>query len=186
MHILETYALLTGCKIDKCFIAEEPIQLPEKKYITFQGYSPKGNNKQYDKWNEVLELLKSNPNFDREIIQIGEADDFKYPVNVSYLGKTTYNSLAYLIKHSDLHLGFDSLPIHLASYYNIKIVGLYSYYPSTCGPYFSDPQKIRLFHPDFSKIKPTFFNDDPFRIMNSIDHNEIYKAVLELLGRSSN
>ena len=182
MHILETYALLTGAKIDKCFIQEEEIDLPSKKYITFHPYSPKGNSKQYDKWDDIILLLKNNLKFDYEIVQVGEATDQRYNVNTFYLGKTSYNSLAYLIKNSTLHLGFDSFPVHLASHYDTKIVALYSYYSSTCGPYFSSSNNIRIFEPDFTKIKPTFNVDDPFRLINNIDHTEVYKAVIELLG----
>lgn len=182
MHILETYALLSGAQIDQCFIQEEEIDLPSKKYITFHPYSPKGNSKQYDKWNKILSLLKNNSKFDYEIVQVGEVTDQRYDVNTFYLGKTSYNSLAYLIKNSQLHLGFDSFPVHLASHYDIKIVALYSYYATTCGPYFSSSDNIRIFEPDFTNIKPTFSYDDPFRLINTIDYNRVYQAVIELLG----
>ena len=182
MHILETYALLSGAQIDQCFIQEEEIDLPSKKYITFHPYSPKGNSKQYDKWNEILSLLKNNSEFDYEIVQVGEVTDQRYDVNTFYLGKTSYNSLAYLIKNSQLHLGFDSFPVHLASHYDIKIVALYSYYATTCGPYFSSSDNIRIFEPDFTNTKPTFSYDDPFRLINTIDHNQVYQAIIELLG----
>jgi ADP-heptose:LPS heptosyltransferase len=181
MHILETYALLSGAKINKCFIHEDPIDIPSSKYITFHPYSPKGNSKQYDHWTTILDLLKNTKSFDYEIIQIGEENDTKYNVNNKYLGQTTFNSLATLIKKSSLHLGFDSFPVHLASYYNIKIVALYSYYASTCGPYFSDQNKIRLLEPSFDKIKPTFNHNDPYRLINNIDPILVYRSVLDLL-----
>lgn len=181
MHILETYALLTGCKIDRPFTYEEHIELPSNKYITFHPYSPKGSSKQYKYWNEVIQLLKNNAKFNFDIIQIGGADDLKYDVDTSYLGRTTYHSLAYLIKHSSLHLGFDSLPVHLASYYDKKIVALYSYYASTCGPYFSSLKNIRVLEPDFNKAKPVFNYDDPLGLINTIDYYKIYRAITELL-----
>ena len=105
MHILETYSLISGAKIDKCFIQEEEIVLPEKPFITFHPYSPKGNSKQYKYWDDVISLLLQNNKFNYDIIQIGEKTDPVYNrVNSLYLGKTTYNSLAYLIKHCSLHL----------------------------------------------------------------------------------
>jgi ADP-heptose:LPS heptosyltransferase len=181
MHILESYALTAGCKIGKSFIHEEKIGLPNNKYITFHPYSSKGSSKQYEKWPEVLDLLKSNKKFDYEIIQIGEKNDLIYSVNSFYLGKTSYNSLAYLIKHSSLHLGFDSFPVHLASFYGKKIVCAYSYYASTCGPYFSDMNDIAIFEPNFGTIKPIYGYDDPFKLIDTIDPNEIYKSVLDKL-----
>jgi len=182
MHILETYALLSGCKISKCFIQEMPTVLPIGKYITFHPHSTKGDSKQYDKWDLVLKLLKDNDKFDYEIIQVGDTNDKQYVDNTSYLGNTNRWQLAYLIKNSSLHLGYDSFPIHLASHYDIPLVGLYSYHINTCGPYFSSKDKARLFEPDFTKTKPTFSYNDPHRLINTIDHIDVYKSVLELLG----
>ena len=181
MHILETYALISGCKISKCFINEDPIELPSSNYITFHPHSGKGNSKQYDKWNIVLNLLNADTSFTHEIIQIGGYDDIKHTDNTSYLGQTNTWQLAYLIKNSSLHLGYDSFPIHIASFYDIPIVGLYSYYASTCGPYFSSHNRVRLFEPNFTNIKPTFGYNDPHKLINTIDPKEIYKSVIELL-----
>lgn len=183
MHILETYALLSGSKIDKCFIQEMPIILPVNKYITFHPYSEKGNSKSYDKWLDVINLLQNNKNFDYEIIQIGTKDpSTSYPINTTYLNNTNIWQLAYLIKNSSLHLGYDSFPVHLASHYDIPIVALYSYYANTCGPYFSSTEKIKIFEPDFSRIKPTYNYDDPHRLINTIDHLQVYQSAIQLLG----
>lgn len=183
MHILETYALLAGCTSTKSFIHEEEINLPSKPYITFHPHSPKGNHKQYDWWNNVLEMLNDNENFNYEIIQVGATkEDEHYVHNIDYLGSTNFWQLAYLIKHSSLHLGFDSLPVHLASHYDIPIVAIYSYYKSTCRPYFSTEEKVRLLEPDFSYIKPTYGDDDPNRLINNINPNNIYNSVVELLN----
>lgn len=182
MHLIETYALQCGCQIDKCWIDEEPIDLPVNKFITFHGYNPKGNSKQYDHWPIVLNMLKTNTSFCYDIIQIGQDNDYKYDVNTDYLGATNYNSLAFLIKHASLHLGFDSLPVHLASMYGIKIVALYSYYAKSCGPYFSNPSDIKIFEPDYSKYKPTPNIHDPHRLINTINPQIVYSAICELLG----
>jgi len=182
MHILETYALLSGSKINKCFIEEEVIELPKNKYITFHPFSPKGNSRQYDHWNIVIRSLINN-NFEYEIIQIGELSDTKYDhTNTSYLGKTNYHSLAYLIKNASLHLGYDSLPIHLASYYDIPIVGIYAWYAKNCGPYFSSSKKVKILEPDFTKKKPTYGNTDPYRLINNILPDDICLAINSLLG----
>jgi len=181
MHLLESYAVVSGALIDKCFIEEEKIELPSNKYITFHGYNPKGSGRQYKYWNDVITLLKSNTKFAYDIIQIGGKNDIKYPVNSDYLGKTSYNSLAYLIKYSDLHLGFDSLPVHLASYYDKKIVALYAHYSNNTKPYFSSNENIILLQPDFSKIKPIFAQTDPFDLINTISPESIYNSIISLL-----
>lgn len=182
MHLLETYALLSNCKISECFIQEERIDLPNKQYITFHGFNPKGSTRQYKHWHKVIELLNSDNRFDYEIIQIGTSIDPRYNgTNTNYLGKTTYNSLAFLIKNSSLHLGYDSLPIHLASHYQKKIVGLYAHFIKNSGPYFSKPEDTILFEPDCSITKPVFNENDTLYRINTIDPKLVYEAVIELL-----
>ena len=106
-------------------------------------------------------------------------------INTSYLGKTSYNSLAYLIKHTDLHLGFDSFPVHLASHYNKKIVALYPQYARNSGPFFSNKKDIYLFESiRYTKnVKPIFENDDPTKSIDEILPEHIAEAVLDLLYR---
>lgn len=182
MHLLETYALTTGIKIDKCFIHEESIELPSRQYITLHAYSPKGNYKQYSFWSKVIYWLKNNNQFNYDIVQIGEEKSSDYDVNKNYLGKTSFNSLAFLIKNSSLHLGYDSFPVHLASYYDINIVALYPHYSNTCGPYFSSPHKIKILEPDYTIYKPSFNTNDPYRLIDSIDPNTVYESVISLLN----
>lgn len=182
MHLLEAYSVVSGAKIDNCFIYEEPINLPLNPYITLHSYNPKGSGRQYKYWNEIIKSLKNNSKFKYEILQIGGSDDDKTIANTEYLGKTNYNSLAYIIKHAELHIGFDSLPVHLASYYNKRMVVLYAHYANNTKPYFSSPDKVILLEPDHSKIKPVFSQDDPFDQMNSISHNLVSDAVIGLLN----
>lgn len=185
MHILETYALITGSKIDKCFIHEQEIELPQTQYITFHPYSPRGDSRQYDHWKDVFDLLHNNKSFNYKIIQIGQSEDDKYDkydVDISYLGKTSYYSLAYLIKNSSLHFGIDSFPVHLASHYDKKIVAIYFYYASTCGPYFSSPENIKILEPDYTNTKPVFQYNDPYRLINTINPTNIYRSICNLLN----
>ena len=180
MHQLETYSLITGALIDECFIAEEEIGLPSSKYITFHPYHSKGNARQYDSWKEVVNLLKKScPNY--EMVQIGMENDDRYEVNTSLLGKTSYNSLAYLIKNCSLHLGYDSLAVHLASHYQKKIVAIYPHWIKSSGPYFSNSEDVALFEPDFSKIKPSYSYHDPHGLVNTITPEEIANSVINLL-----
>jgi ADP-heptose:LPS heptosyltransferase len=181
MHLIESYALVSGVFINKCHIEEEEINLPAKPYITFHPFNGKGNGRQYGQWSDVIRRLKSRE-FEYDIIQIGLLNDIRYDANTDYLGKTTYNSLAYLIKHSVLHLGFDSLPVHLASHYNKKIVAIYAQYAKNTGPFFSKHEDIRLFEPSqYTNLKPVFANDDPYRLINTIPAKDVSEAVEELL-----
>ena len=185
MHLLETYSVISGATISQCFIEESEIQLPDKPYMTFHGYNPKGSGRQYRSWNTVIDLLLSNSNFNLEIIQIGGINDTKYNrINHNYLGKTSYNSLAYLIRFATIHLGFDSLPVHLASHYNKKIVAIYAQYSNNTKPYFSKESDVVLLEPDFTKTKPVFSHDDPFNLINTILPGSIYDGVISLLNIS--
>jgi ADP-heptose:LPS heptosyltransferase len=181
MHLIESYALVSGLHIDKCYIQEEEIELPEKPYITLHPYNPKGSGRQYGSWHDVVKMLQSDPSFEYDIVQIGMSSDIKFSINTSYLGKTNYNSLAYLIKNSELHLGFDSLPVHLASHYDKKIVAIYAQYYKNTGPYFSSKENIRMFEPSqYTSLKPIFQYEDPYRLINIIPAKDIFNAVMDL------
>jgi ADP-heptose:LPS heptosyltransferase len=186
MHLLESYAVSCGAQIGECFIQEEEIPLPPKKYMTFHGINPKGSSRQYRYWQEVINLLLSDI-FDLEIVQIGTILDHRFDhINTNYLGKTSYGSLAYLIKNAHLHLGFDSLPVHIASHYDIKIVAIYSHYSSISGPYFSSAQNIQILEPSFDLIKPSYSYNDPNDLIQNISPTSIHKALISLLTKDLN
>ena len=188
MHILESYALVSGQKISSCFIHEEKIQLPYTKYITLHTEHNKGTSRKYKNWKSVVESLINNKNFDYQIIQIGQnKDEINEKVNTTYVGKTNYNSLAFLIKNSSLHLGYDSLPVHIASHFNKKIVAIYPYSIKHSGPFFSREKDIITLEPEYQinphnskRIKPIY--SDNCEMMNTINPQDIYKAVLKLLN----
>lgn len=183
MHLLETYAVSCGAQIGRCFIKEEPINLPSGPYITFHGVNHKGSSRQYNNWQKVIDTLKSNSSFTYEVVQIGGLLDHRFDgISHEYLGQTSYGNLAYLISKSDLHLGFDSLPVHIASHYDKKIVALYCHYPSISGPYFSSDYNVKILQPDFKHIKPTYHYNDPYNLIQTIDPFDIVQAVTSLLG----
>jgi len=196
MHIVESYALVSGLPISECFIKEEPIDLPNSKYITFHPYCEKAMSRRYKHWNMVVEKLQANENFDYEIVQVGGKYDTKYPVNTSYLGETSFNSLAYLIHNADLHLGYDSFPLHLASHFQRKIVAVYNQPAQISGPYFSKEEDIVILEPqnypelnrfiegNFMKAKGRISHSfqDEFDLINTIDPDLVYMGVTKLLN----
>lgn len=182
MHLIEAYALTSGCTIDRCFISEEIIELPTQPYITLHSYNPKGKTRQYKYWQDVIDSLIADPDFNYEIIQIGSKNDTRCSnINTSYLGKTNYNSLAFLIKNCSLHVGFDSLPVHIASHYDKKIVALYPHYSRNTGPYFSSPSNVILLQSDHSVTKPVFNENDHLEKINNIDPTLIVNGIKKLL-----
>ena len=181
MHLIESYALSAGCKISKPTIQLQEIDLPKEKCMTFHGFNPKGQSRQYNSWELVLEKINADASIDLQVVQVGGAQDKKYfGADHSYLGKTSYNSLAYLIKNAELHLGFDSLPMHLASIFDTKIVALFNSYSQNTGPYFS--KEYITLEPSYDEIKPCFNYEDRFDLINTIDPEIVYletKRILE-------
>lgn len=188
MHLLESYAVSAGAQISKCFIKEESIELPSKKYLTFHGINPKGSSRQYPHWQLVIDQLTENSFLsDYEIIQIGGLLDHRYDkVTHSYLGRTSYANLAFLLKNASLHLGFDSLPVHMASHYDIKIVAIYSHYNKISAPYFSSPDNIKILEPSFDLIKPSYSYNDPNHLIQNISPTSVSEAVISLLTKDFN
>lgn len=182
MHILEQYALTSGVKIKTPFIYEKFFPLNCEKFITFHPASKQ--SKTYDLWQEVINLifpyLEQN---NIKIIQIGVKEDKNYAGVINVNGLTNINQIAYILKNSLLHLGADSFPTHIASYYDKKIVSLYSNnYLSCVKPYFGNPDNQILFEPEDRTTKPCFsFNEIP-KTINKIRPEKIAKAVLKLLN----
>jgi hypothetical protein len=183
MHILEQYALNCGLKIDKPYIFEKHFPIPFKKYITFNPFG-KFNSRKYSYWQEVIDLLV--PILQKEeinIIQIGGQNESGYNNCFHLMGQTDFNQTAYIINNSLLHFGVDSFPIHIASYYDKKIVSLYSnMYASQSKPYWSNPENIELIQADLNGQKPSYAAEENPKIIDNIKPEEICSKILKLLN----
>ena len=75
MHLIETYALNCGLKIDKPSIYEKYCPIPFDNYISFQPCS-KYSSKSYDFWQEVIsQIVPKLQEKDIHIIQIGGKEE---------------------------------------------------------------------------------------------------------------
>ncbi len=185
MKLLDTYALASGAKIDKPFIFEQYFPLPFDKYITFQAQS-RYDSKDYELWQEVLNILF--PILDKEgvkIIQVGGPNENSYRYVVDLRGKTDFAQLSYIIKNAKCHLGPDSLGIHIASSYDIPLVGLYSAtWSGVAGPHFGTKEKQILFDA-FKRTgtgKPSYSDKEYPKSINLIKPEEIANSVLKLIN----
>ena len=182
-HIAEVYAKDLGVKVGKPQIQDHFFPVTYDKYITFHA-DTEIQSKQYDYWDICLFLIKPKlEEFGYKIIQVGGPK--AEPVNGvdQVLTACSYRQSNYIIKNSKLHLGIDSLPVHVASTYDKPIVALYSHtYKETCSPYWSDPNKVELISPDFSKIKPSFATQELQKRINEIKPEVVAQAVLDKLG----
>lgn len=187
MHILEQYALNCGVSIDKPFILEELFPIPFENYITIH---PKGKfpSREYDYWEEVvINLSPILEKYNIKIVQVGAKEDQPLPFCYHTQGQTTFNSLAYIIKNSMLHIGIDSFPIHLASYYDKKIIGLYcNMYPSQSGPYWSKSEDCELLMAELNNKKPSYSAMENPKTINTIRPENIINGVLRKLSLNEN
>ena len=184
--IIETYALATASKIGKPYIYESFITLPSNKYITIQAESSKVDAKKYSYVQSVINMIfpllqKHNIS----IVQVGVNGERIYQYVNNYVGQTNFGQLAYIIKNSSLHFGPDSLCVHLASGYDIPIVGLYSFIQSkVSGPYWGDKNKQILFdaYLRVGNKKPSYSNQESPKSIDLIKPEEIANAIFKLLN----
>lgn len=182
MHILEQYALNCGLKIGKPYIHEKYYPLPFEKYITFNPFG-KFSSRKYSYWQDVIDLIY--PILSKEnisIIQIGGQNETAYNNCLPLMGQTNYNQTAYVINNSMLHFGVDSFPIHMASYFNKKIVALYcNMYASQSKPYWSTPENVKLIQANLNGKKPSYAPEERPKTIDSIKPEKIASSIIELL-----
>jgi hypothetical protein len=184
MRLLDTYATNTGSKIDKPFIYTKYFPLPLEKYITIQSQTPY-ESRNYSYWQEVINLI--HPYLSKlniHIIQVGIKDEKPLNGTINLLGQTTLNQLAYIIESAKLHLGGDSLCVHLASTFDLPIVSLYSISnPNVAGPHFGNKNKHILLkgYERIGNKKPSYSQVESPKSIDTIKPEEIAESVLKLL-----
>lgn len=182
MHLIETYALTCGAKINKPYIYEKYIPLPLNEYIVLQPHSKP--SKTYDLWQEVIDILFPILNkVGISIVQIGGQNENAYRGVVNLSGKVDVNQSAYIIRNAKLFLGVDSFGAHLASHFDIPIVSLYSNnnIPNV-RPYFGSKEKQVLLEPERNTLKPTYSLEENPKSINRIPIESIVNNVLKLLN----
>ncbi len=186
MHLLESYALSAGQKIDKIQIMENYYPLDIKEYVTFQPFS-KGA-KSYDYFNDVLApVIPALHSRGIQIVQIGGPNEQPFPGCFHTQGTTNIGQVAYIIKNAKLHFGVDSFGAHLAGHYNIPLVSLYSNnYINCVKPYFGDTKYQILLEPDRTNLKPSFALEEYPKQINKIKPELIASSILKLLGFKTN
>lgn len=182
-HLIETYALTCGVKIDKPFIYQKFFPLIADKFITIHPNS-KYEAKCYDYWQEVVDFLK--PALDKSgisIVQIGVKEDSPISGCIHTQGQTSINQAAYVVGKSILHLGADSFAVHIASGLGKKIVALYSNtFAKVVRPFWSKDSDCILMEPDRGERKPSFSERENPKSINEIKPEEVARSVLKLLN----
>tara|TARA_B100000508_G_scaffold105884_1_gene84034 strand:+ start:513 stop:1727 length:1215 start_codon:yes stop_codon:yes gene_type:complete len=182
-HLIETYALNCGLKIDKPFMLEKFFPIDTENFITVHPNS-KYSSKCYDYWQDVIDIIKGplkEKNID--ILQIGTKEDIPLNGTLHSQGLCDLNQTAYVISKADLHLGVDSFPAHVASGYNKKIVCLYSNtYANIARPYWTNNDDCVLLEPNRETRKPSYAADENPKTINEINPEDIAQGVFDLLN----
>ena len=117
MHLIESYALNSGAKIDKPYIYDKFFPLSfENDFIVIQP-SSELKSKRYSYWNEVLDILIPKlKEEDIKIVLVGpqKGMTINNPYCYTTCGQANPNQLSYIIEKSTLYVGPDSLASHIA------------------------------------------------------------------------
>lgn len=140
--IIESYADVVGVKVEDCkpTIGINDFNIEYEKYIVIHSGSTSWVGRSWDKFSEIANKLL---NLNKKVICIGKEGDSLIPCSLDLRGKTTIQELASIIKKSELFLGIDSLPFHIAQAVNT---------PGLCFFGSIDP-KLRIYKPNFKSIK---------------------------------
>lgn len=184
MHLLESYSLNCGAKIDKPFIFTSYFPLPFERYVVFHSQGKIGS-KNYYYWQDVIncvspELEKNNI----KIVHLGSADANKYTNVVNLCGQTNVNQTAYVLERSMLFFGCDGFESQLAGHFNVPIVSINSMsYANNTGPYFGNKESQVVFE-SFVRTnnkKASFNQNETPKSIDLIKPEEIANAILKLL-----
>lgn len=185
MHLIESYAINCGLRIDKPFLLEKYFPLTLDKFITFQCSSEQP--KAYDYWVDVVDIIY--PHLESRgisIVQMGRKNDRPLPRAHITNGQASLNHEAFIMKDSMLHFGVDGHLNHVASLYDKKIVSLYSNsIISNFKPYFGNASNhVLIESPRKKGSRPSCSAVENPKSINNIKPERIAKEILNALGIS--
>jgi hypothetical protein len=183
-HLLQEYAKSLGVHHSEPIIYDHFYPITNDKYITFYSPNEKTNSCYYDYWEVFIELtLKPLQNQGYEIIEVCEPGQKPSGLITQSISNVSYKHIFHIIKHSKLHLGAGNLFSHIANFYKIPCVALYSnIYPKCIQPVWSNQDNLKVITPDFSKIKPSFSFHEYEKRINEIKPESIAKSVFSFLN----
>jgi hypothetical protein len=175
MNTLESYALNCGVKIDTPFIYEQFFALPFEKYVVFGDF-------RYRHYQEVIDII--HPKLmekDIHILHLSQATNNLYSDTHS-VKEFSPNQSAYIIRHSLACFGESSFFTDVASFYDKKVVCLYSnMYVNNTKPYWSSPKNTINLESNKQGDKPWFDIEDDTSTINTIKPEKIAKSILNSL-----
>jgi len=200
--IVEEFANHCQCKLGDYYIKTDDSIFNKVKnlktqddtvpYVTVHVGSGKDQweARKYVDWQEIVSNLKDYiPNL--KIVQVGSRDEGKLEnADIDLRGETSVHQLASVLKSGLLHLGIDSLPMHICAALNVPVVALFgSSYAKSTGPWFKniESSKFILLEPENRmgcekacyKHSCRVNKENP--CINMIDPLSVFKACVTLL-----
>ena len=163
--LAEVYAKDLGVKITKPFITDHYFPLTSTKYVCID-FQTKVPSQQYEYWAIVDKLLK--PYFlDQNI------DTIQIPDLITNKQKN------FIIKNSLGYLGIYNHFVNIADVYEKPSVSILSHLYEKNDNFF---KKAKIITPDFSKIKPSFADQENIKRIDEIKPEQIAQSVLDGLN----
>lgn len=106
----QAYANMCNVEFGSMFLAEDDSLLADlpDQYITVQSQT-RTDPKDWDYFNEVIDKIKNI-----KVIHVGAKEDKDIKCDIDLRGRTTIKQVASVIKNAKMHLGGDSLLMHIA------------------------------------------------------------------------
>lgn len=126
-NILEAYANAVGVRVEDCeiFLKTEnwTEQLPPRYIVIHAGRTNwAGRDWSATKFELVANRLRKEG---KAIVCVGTLQDHKVPCDKDLRGRTSIQQLASIIKNSELFVGIDSFPMHVAQTFDIPGVAFF-------------------------------------------------------------
>ena len=181
MNFVESMAVSCGLKSESPCIEESFFPVVAEKYITFS--SENHQSKQWDHLQEYIDLL--TPILKKNGINMVEVGSNKLQFKnvIGLKGATNANHWAYIVKRSMLHFGPENFLSHLASFFDIPCVLLFS----NTTPEYSLPnwsknkENQHIIQSDLKGSKASFSGQETIKTINTISAEYCVAVTLNFL-----
>lgn len=176
MHIVETYALDCGAKINKPSVYEKYVPLPFDKYISFHV-------KYYQYFPEVISLIENKLLENGiSILQVKTVQGQEESKN-TIPNSASFSENAYIIRNSLLHFGEDDYLFDICGVYDTPRLIIFSNtFPNTTKPYWGSESKQEIIQELGDFKKPSLSPDPNTNFVNKIYPEKIASKIMSLLG----
>jgi hypothetical protein len=178
-HILKEFAKHCGVKVGKPILKDSFYPILYKDYITIDTSNCQGDS-QYLYFKEYVEAFKALRKEDIKVINI--SGDYKIENADDTIDQLTAKQCNYLIKNSKLHICVDSPTGHIASYYNIPTIVLFSHsHPKLSMPVWNT-KNTECIIPDYKNGIPHYFPNQDNSVINTIYPDRLIESTNKLVN----